>query len=172
MGDSERKPRISEAKAKEAADFLEESIIGQRQLAAEKTLTNLIKGKLPLIEQFIFNGVFDFREIKNSEEFRNLIKTDPEYERLFSISKAGGYVKIYFDKTRLTISLFYERIKNKNDAILYSKNLSELIAITYTALGLDMTALSQSSFAKHKQVIEAEIADLVKSENKEQDNDI
>ena len=161
MKNSERKPKISLLKAKEAEEFLENSVTGQRQLAAEKTLTNLIKGKLPLIEQFVFNGIFDFNEIKSSKEFRNLVKSTPEHERLLTVSKTGGYVKVYFDKTKFTISLFYEKIKNSNDAILYSKNLSEIIAITYAALGLDMTGLSLSSFSSQKQLIEKEVAEQI-----------
>ena len=72
-------------------------------------------------------------------------------------------MKIYFDKTKFTISLFYEKIKNSNDAILYSKNLSEIIAITYAALGLDMTGLSLSSFSSQRQLIEKEVAGQIKS---------
>ena len=163
----ERKPKISRVKEREAEDFLIHSMLGQRQLAAERTLTNLIKGKLPLIEQFIFNGVFDFREINDSEEFKSIIKTNPDYERLFSVSNSGGYVRVYFDKSKLSISLFYEKIKSKNDAALYAKNFSEVIAITYAALGLDMTGLSQSSFSKQKNFIENEVATLLETEKSE-----
>lgn len=137
------------------------SIVGQRYLAVEKNLENLVKGNLPLTEKFIFNSVFDFREIKNSEKFKKLVTTDPDYKKLFSASAPGGYASINFDKKNLRFSLLYEKTRDKSEAEIYSRCFSEVIAITFAALGLDMSGLSQMSFTKEKNALNEEIHSLM-----------
>lgn len=138
---SGRAPKIARTDLDSAIDFLENDPIGRRLRAAEYALTLLLKNQLPRLKQYIFNATFDLREISNGVRFDKLFNSIPALNDLLKESKSRGHIKVNFDKDRIRIVLFYERGLSRSEALLYSKSLGEIVAVTYATLGLDMTGL-------------------------------
>lgn len=136
-----REPKIPQKSLREAREFLKTHPIGQRFQVAEHALTLLTKNELPRLRQFVFNASFDLRQISDSQKFEKLAHLSGSDDDLLRESRCGGYVKVGLGKERIRIVLFYEKKLNKNEAFLYARSLGEITAVTYGALGMDMSVL-------------------------------
>ena len=140
-GKTLRAPKVTQRELNSALEFLKSTPIGQRLQAAEYALTLLVKDRLPRLRQYIFNAGFDLREISNSQRFDQLVRSGSISDDLLQESVSGGFIKVAFEKEQILITIFYEKKLNNSEALLYSRSLGEVTAVTYAALGLDMTGL-------------------------------
>lgn len=123
-----------------------------RTLIAEKNLSLLSKGELPCTKNFIFNNVFDLRKAEG--------QLHPKKSNL------EAKVKVSMEKHHLKFVLIYKDSPNPGNASLYSKCFADIIALTYTALGLDMSGLAFSSIANKRANNEDQILNKINKSSK------
>lgn len=143
-----RAPKIARNDLDSALQFLDTDPVGQRLKAAEHALTLLLKNQLPRLRQYIFNAAFDLREISNPERFEKLFHSGNDF---IKESRSRGRIKVNFDKERIRIVLFYENKLSRSEAVLFSRSLGEITAVTYATLGLDMTGLISTDLSAKEQ---------------------
>lgn len=137
-----RAPKISQTDLAAARKFLTTDPIGRRLQAADHALTLLVKGDLPRLRDFVFRANFDLRVIDDGERFQEAVYADRELSELVKESRGGGCVKVTLEKNQIQITLFYGKNMSDKEAVLYSRSLGEVGALTYASLGLDMRGLA------------------------------
>ena len=125
----------------EARHFLKSEPIGRRLQAAEYALALLKANELPHLRQYIFNATFSLRQVTDSASFESVLDDGSKAADLQKISKESGCLKVHFDQESIRVLLLYHSQLTANEAVLFSRSLSEVTAVTYAALGLDMTGL-------------------------------
>lgn len=121
-----------------------------RLLAAERTLGMLAHEQLPNIRKFIFNASFDLCESLQKKKIKKRIAYGGRVIPSQKDSKASGNIKLSLSKEELKILLFYDHSLTANEAILFSRSLGEIVAITYAALGLDMSGIAPINLDTNK----------------------
>ena len=116
-----------------------------RLFAAERALKMLAHEQLPFVRKFIFNASFDLRNCIKKKKIKKTLDYIRGENQSSKESKSGGYVKLSLTKENLTILLFYDHMLSANEAILFSRSLGEIVAVTYAALGLDMSGVASIS---------------------------
>lgn len=113
-----KKADVSLSKLEQAFVFLEENPFGKRLMAAEHCLALLLDNQLPLLRQFVFTSRF---ELNNRQAMES------------------RHIRVALEDDAIRFQLFYDSDLNQNESNLFSRALSEVAAVTYAAIGLDMS---------------------------------
>lgn len=122
-----------------ARAFLESDPMGRRLQGAEHALTLLLKGELPRLKQFIFGSTVSLRRVEDPDGFDAVANEDADSNALLQGSQPGGHMRVDFARDHLRLLLFYTTELSDVEAKLYSRSFAEYGALTYGALGLDMS---------------------------------
>lgn len=121
-----------------ARKFLHTDPIGKRLLTAEYALTLLRANELPFLHRYVFNATFSFREMLDPESFEESVGKDCSISKASKASVGTGHVKVHLDQESFRIFVFYRKELSMSEAILFSRSLCDVTAVTYAALGIDM----------------------------------
>ena len=114
----------------------------QRLRVAEHALELLKGGELPQVRKYVFGATYDVREITDLDVFHRLATADDSLKPLLKHSKSEGFVKVSFSEEEgFHFTGFRERDCTEVDALLLAHAQRSAAALTFAALGLDMSAV-------------------------------
>lgn len=107
---------------------------------AEHAIQLLDSGKLPGVRKLLYGARCELRKITDSNLFWADDSTDTELAREISASKQVGVIRSTPDDVS-RFHVFYKSELSSVEQLLFAKTLQSFMAVTYAAIGLDMTAL-------------------------------
>lgn len=110
---------------------------------AETALRLLETGKLPHLQRLFSRARCDLREITDPNAFNNAKSSDADLTAELNASRQVAVIRSTPDCVS-RFHVFYEQRSNVMQEALLAKVLQSFMAVTYAAIGLDMTALTQA----------------------------
>lgn len=132
---------MDEDDVKAARAALENDQIGSRLLTADRALRLMEAGELHALRRFVFSARFEVRAIEDVEVFEAGASTSEGLQRMVDASGLGARIHTELVDGRPRIVLFSNSKPSSEMAELYSRALATVGALTYSALGLDMSAV-------------------------------
>ena len=121
--------------------FLENDPLGKRLRSANYALDLLKSGELEHVRDFVFNARFDVRAVTNTTQFETAASSKAQPETLLQHSIPGAYVQVGLAEDHVHTTLFHTGEITSENADLYARTLAQVSALSYAALGLDMTSI-------------------------------
>lgn len=114
---------------------------------AEEALQALEAGKFPSLKRFLSGASCDLRVIEDSSLFSHkqtlIAISDAELEG----STSRGVIRVSRDNSNKFV-LLYEGSITESESELFAKTLQTMMAVSYAAIGLDMSCLGERSRAE------------------------
>ncbi len=113
---------------------------GRRLQRVEYFLELLKNGELPHLRYFVANARFEVRSAENAESIDQLLHADDARE-VIRDTTPGAVVTAELLDGHVQVTLLHDKNAAESNAKLYALTAQAVGALTYAALGLDMTGL-------------------------------
>ena len=152
-----------------ALEFLNNDPWGKRILRIEYTLTLMEEGMIPKFQKLITNTSYDLREIMDDKAFDRALNKNTKGEadliaKLNRVSDSQAIVKARYRDYALQFFLYHSG-HQKDNSKLYGLAFGQIVAITYAALGIDMSGFPTEISHTQKTNYPEEPKDAKKSHN-------
>jgi len=117
----------------------EKAVLLRRIDVAEEVLGGLEEGRFPAITKLLGNARFDSYEITDLKAFQDDCER-PDVRKLLDAAEFRGTVHVSMEPLP-RIRLFSVKGISESVSYLLSNSQQRIAALTYTAMGLDMTGL-------------------------------